>query len=130
MPERVCLSIFSIASRNLIRAPCASWPISFSSCLALIPIWRNASWNFLPCLPAVCSLLSIALMAVPAFSGALPRLIKEPARALACTGVKPNCRAVPPIRLSAGTISFAFAAVLSDKWLIASPSLLISVIGI
>ena len=70
------------------------------------------------------------LMAVPATSGGLPKLINAFASEAVCNSVKPNCFATPPTRPIAVTISLALAGLLLDRWLMASPSLPIWAIGI
>ena len=68
-------------------------------------------------------------MAVAATCGLLPKAMNVSPKAAVCSALKPKSFACAPARVMTSTISLALAAVLSDKWLSASPSLDISVIG-
>ena len=64
----------------------------------------------------------MALMPVPATCADTPMLSMVEASALACSAVKPNCFAVPPMRVNTSTILDSVAAVVLPRVLIASPS--------
>ena len=127
--ERCCLSISDRVFRKLLKACCGLALISSASLLALIPMPAKASLKSSDCTLAVCSLVNSALIAVPATSGDLPKLIKAADNAAACSVASPNCLACPPIRCMTSTISDSLAADVLPSVLMASPSLPTSSIG-
>ena len=120
--ERLCLSRFSSDFKKLFKACCGSAAISAAILSAERPIALKPSWNLSPCTWAVCNFDNKALIAVAATSGGLPSAIMASASAAASSAAKPNCLALPPMRVMAATMSFSLAAVLLPSRLMASPS--------
>ena len=94
-------------------SPAANWS-------AVSPKVASASLNAAPCACAACNLPNMALMAVAATSGGLPKAIKASPKAAASSAANPNCLAVPPMRVITLIMSASLAAVLLPNTLMAS----------
>ena len=107
-------------------------PLSIISVYSVIdiPSWSKASRAAPDDTGISFRRLAIILIAVPAISGDLPIDTKVPARAETSLYDKPNVLAIAPARKLTSVISGAVAAMLLDRWLMTSPTLLISEMGI
>ena len=125
---RACLSNLSRRCKKSSRARCGLAAMLAAISSADKPnAFKPSLKSFVPIL-ALCNLDNNALIAVPASSGDLPKLTKVAANAAASSLSKPNCLALPPIRINTSPISFSLAAVVLPSALMASPNSAISLI--